>query len=458
MPQPSIRTLLESHPLLHFVRSFLSQNKEAELYFVGGAVRDALLARPTKDFDFVVKEMEPEALRAWLEARGTVDFVGRDFGVFKFLPSGFSPKEHEFVDIALPRTEHTLAGSLGGYREFEVKTDIHLPLEQDLARRDFTMNALAYNCRTRELLDPFGGVEDIAHRRIRAVGTASERFDEDLSRILRAIRFSSELLFEIEAETWQALKDRMGDLHATRTRENAETEFVIPRETLGKELATALHAHSANTLALFKDADALGVLIPEIKDALEKDAAYLSPLLSLCPLNVTVATAVLLRALEPEKAAQTVRSLGLHTLAKESELRVEPEHVSWMITQIQRPETLDALVQAPGSKFEMLFMNGRASYFIPFLSMIGRQDLVDRALARKEQILKTWNVRQHKHIPKLISGDDILALGIQSGPRVRELINLVRDGQLDGTLMRREQALSFLKDEQSRVDNAPASV
>ncbi|MCX7556970.1 multifunctional CCA addition/repair protein [Xanthomonadaceae bacterium JHOS43] len=160
-------------------------------YLVGGAVRDALLGRPCGDRDFVVVGATPEQMTA----RGFRP-VGRDFPVF------LHPQTHE--EHALARCERK-AGR--GYRGFTVLSTPDITLEQDLARRDFTINAIAQDD-DGTLVDPFNGLADLRARRLRHV---SEAFVEDPVRILRAARFMarwSTLGFTIAPET-MALMRRM---------------------------------------------------------------------------------------------------------------------------------------------------------------------------------------------------------------------------------------------------------
>ena len=133
----------------------------AEIFLVGGAVRDIILKRhPIVDYDFVVRGWEINELEKILAGAGKVNLVGKRFGVFKFIPKG--KKISEPLDIALPRTELSLAS--GGYRDFKVKSKADLLIEEDLGRRDFTVNALAYELRSARLVDEFNGLRDLKNK------------------------------------------------------------------------------------------------------------------------------------------------------------------------------------------------------------------------------------------------------------------------------------------------------
>lgn len=228
---------------------------EAEWYLVGGMVRDAGLGRERrKDFDLLVRKAGFRRLESWLSQRGRVSFVGRNFGVLKFRPNGSS----EEIDIAWPRTER--AGMSGAYRDFQVNYDADLPVETDLARRDFTVNAMAWDFAGERLIDPFDGRADLAARRLRAVGKPAARFQEDLSRILRGWRFACELALEIDPETWRAMtaaSARLAELGPAGVP-------LVPAETVARELTRMLAADPGRAARLLDEGGALPVLLPEL--------------------------------------------------------------------------------------------------------------------------------------------------------------------------------------------------
>lgn len=202
-----LKEQLEEIPYLAFIPKLREEIPEAEIYLTGGAVRDALLGKDSsqfKDFDFIVRGVPREKLIEFLENRGKLkDVQARAFGVIKFTPTGFEGELLEPIEIALPRVE---AYHGGGKADVTVKTSHELPLEDDLARRDYTINAMAYNPQTGELIDPFDGQADLQAKIVRAVRDPYERFGlEDPSRILRGLRFACTLDFEIEPQTWQAM-------------------------------------------------------------------------------------------------------------------------------------------------------------------------------------------------------------------------------------------------------------
>jgi tRNA nucleotidyltransferase (CCA-adding enzyme) len=210
-------------------------------YLVGGAVRDALLGLPHGDRDWVVVG----ATQADMEAQG-FRAVGRDFPVF------LHPRTQE--EYALARTERK---SGRGYRGFVVDADPSVTLEEDLERRDFTLNAIAQD-EDGTLVDPCGGARDIEARVLRHVGPA---FAEDPLRVLRAARFMARfapLGFTVAPET-QALMRQMTA--------GGELSTLVP-ERVWQELRRALgHAQPSAFLRTLHEAGALAQVLPEI-DAL----------------------------------------------------------------------------------------------------------------------------------------------------------------------------------------------
>jgi poly(A) polymerase len=206
------------------------------LYLVGGPVRDALLGRPIHDVDLTTPA-PPDSIRK-LAGRVRPDAVydvGAKFGTIGLI---FRNGEEEGrIEITTYRTEQYVDGTRKPMVEFGAS------LEEDLARRDFTMNAIAQDVLSGEVFDPFGGWADIADRLIRAVGDPAARFEEDPLRLLRAVRFAAQLGFRIEQETREAIVAHAAALERIsreRIAEELNKILVSDRAALGIRLATDL--------------------------------------------------------------------------------------------------------------------------------------------------------------------------------------------------------------------------
>ncbi|MGT2948023.1 CCA tRNA nucleotidyltransferase [Streptococcus devriesei] len=162
-----------------------------EAYFVGGSVRDALLGRPIHDVDIASSSYPAETKKIFPR---TVD-IGIEHGTVLVLENG-----HEY-EVTTFRTEDV-------YVDYRRPSQVSFvrSLEEDLKRRDFTINAFALDEQS-NVIDKFNGLEDLNQKRLRAVGNAAERFNEDALRIMRGLRFAANLDFDIEEETFAAMKE-----------------------------------------------------------------------------------------------------------------------------------------------------------------------------------------------------------------------------------------------------------
>jgi len=211
------------------------RSDEPEIYCVGGAVRDQLLGLPVKDHDWVVVGSTPEQM----EARG-FKAVGSDFPVF------LHPKTHE--EYALARTERKVAQ---GYKGFTVYTSPDVTLEQDLLRRDFTINAIAQDANG-NLIDPYGGQADLKAGVLRHVSAA---FAEDPVRILRGARFAARFGFTFAPETLELMRSMV---------RNGEVDALVA-ERVWQELSRGLmEQQPSRFFTTLRECGALQKILPEL--------------------------------------------------------------------------------------------------------------------------------------------------------------------------------------------------
>lgn len=178
--------------------------KKGEIYEVGGVVRDRIISPvlADKDTDYLVTGIPLDDLCTVLKDYGKVDLVGKSFGVIKFTPNKrFSTNEKiPAFDLALPRKEYSTGV---GHRDFKVDFDHNLRVEDDLLRRDFTINAMAYDLAAKRLVDPLDGKKDVKRGLIRMTNPNS--FIDDPLRMLRGIQFAARFEFELEKKTFESL-------------------------------------------------------------------------------------------------------------------------------------------------------------------------------------------------------------------------------------------------------------
>ena len=242
-------------------------------YCVGGAVRDELLGRPVKDRDYVVVGATPEEM-----IRQGYKPVGKDFPVF------LHPRTQE--EYALARTERKTAR---GYHGFEFRTAPDVTLEQDLARRDLTINAIARD-EDGQLIDPFNGAADLMAGVLRHVSAA---FAEDPVRILRVARFAARYGFRIAPETMKLMREMAA---------NGEVDALVA-ERVWQEVARGLiEAKPSRMFEVLRECGALARVMPEV-DALwdDPDAAReaMRVLDAAAGATLSVRFAALARALDP---------------------------------------------------------------------------------------------------------------------------------------------------------------
>jgi tRNA nucleotidyltransferase (CCA-adding enzyme) len=259
-----------------------------ETWAVGGAVRDVLLGLPSGDWDLATRARPEDVRRLFRRTvplgveHGTVGVLAEDgtlFEVTTFRRDVETDGRHAVVAFADA-------------------------LDDDLARRDFTINAIAWHPLRRAFRDPFGGREDLEARVLRCVGVPAQRFAEDWLRVLRALRFAGRFRMRIDDETWSALCG--GVVHLT----------TLSAERIREELVKVLDAdHVPSTaLELYRTSGAVGVLYPEL-DAVAGDeerwASVLATLDALPRGRPFLRLAALLRPLPAREAAQILTRLRL---------------------------------------------------------------------------------------------------------------------------------------------------
>jgi tRNA nucleotidyltransferase (CCA-adding enzyme) len=300
-----------------------------KVYVVGGAVRDELLGLPVQDRDYVVVGATPEDM-----VRQGFRPVGKDFPVF------LHPQTHE--EYALARTERK---SGRGYKGFTVYAAPDVTLEDDLRRRDLTINAMAKG-EDGTLVDPFRGREDLERRLLRHV---SEAFAEDPVRLLRVARFAARFGFRVADETRELMKAMV---------RSGEADFLVP-ERVWQEFAKGLaEREPARMVQVLEDCGLWQRLLPPAPDrpALERAAAAQASVavrfaLLAWPLEEAAAT----KLCERLKAPNEVRELAALAARTRPQLRrlgeAQPAELLELLKQgdaFRRPERFAELLQTAG--------------------------------------------------------------------------------------------------------------
>jgi len=262
-----------------------------ETWAVGGAIRDALIGQGSSDWDLATRARPPEVRRLF---RRTVP-IGVEHGTV-----GVLARDGVMYEVTTFRKDIETDGR---HAVVEFADD----LESDLARRDFTVNAIAWHPIREAFFDPFGGADDLEQRILRTVGVAHDRFREDYLRILRAIRFAGRFDLEVEETTWGAMRELAGFLTS------------LSPERVRDELLKILDTDPTpeRGLDLYRRSGALGVLYPELHQGLDAPggaAAWDLTLAAVGRLPVGrphLRLAALLRGLEAEKSVALLVRLRL---------------------------------------------------------------------------------------------------------------------------------------------------
>jgi poly(A) polymerase len=484
---------LEKDPALSFIELLYKEFPQAEVYLVGGSVRDVALGRPdSKDYDLIVRRVKAKDLEKFLAKRGKVNLVGKSFGVFKFIPQGLKLKHA--IDIALPRTEH--AWGTGGFRDVDTQSSPELPVKEDLARRDFTINAIAWDFHQKTFVDTFDGVEDLEKKEIKAVRSPQERFKEDYSRMLRALRFACQLNFSIEKNTWRALQEKIPHIND----KTPERERIIPYEVIGREFLKAFKNDPVKALDLYDQSGALKELVPELLKmkgcpqppnwhsegdvwvhthlALEKLSSpeFKKEFLDIKP-SIELILAVLLHDIAkpltirtPEKDGTERIRFDEHTnigagLAKKickrlrfsaaEDFKVDPERVEWLVKNHLLLLQGEVNQMRP-STIEKYFFNDKYSgqdlmmlSFVDALATIpesGAPDITNfyQAKTRIAELEKL--VKEKRKLPKpILNGKEIMKkFKLPEGRQIGQLKEALREEQLSERIKDKKAAYKFL--------------
>lgn len=408
-----------------------------EAWIAGGAVRDHLLGRAPHDVDVATAARPEEILAIWPDARR----VGAAFGVV-LVREG----EH-WIEAATFRREGVY---LDGRRPSEVTFGT---LDEDAHRRDFTVNGLYLDPTTGEIRDLVGGRRDLEARCLRAIGDPVARLREDRLRLLRAIRLAAQLDFEIEAETWsaiRALSPLAADVAAERTRDEILRLLSGPGASRG--------------VVLLKESGLLEVLLPEVAamDGVEQPIEYHpegdvlrhtallfdylekpSPELALGALLHDVGKPPTFECgsagirfpahakIGAEIADRICERLRLSTASRERVVELVAEHMRFLDVQRMKPSTLKRFLRQP--KFDEHLALHRADC----LASNGRLDNWEFARRTREELPED-DLRPRP----LADGHDLMAMGWAPGPALGAELKRLEELQLEGRLATREDALA----------------
>ncbi len=375
-----------------------------DLYLVGGAVRDYVLGRENSDYDLTTSAL-PDEVKAMF--RATIN-TGIKHGTVTVIYN------HHHYEITTFRTE----GDYSDSRHPDSVTFVR-SLDEDLKRRDFTINALAVNILTGEIIDRHGGIEDLEKKTIRAIGEPEERFKEDALRMLRACRFSSKLNFDIEEETLLSIKDlhkNIEKVSVERIKDEIDKLLLSPYPTKGLRYMTQTGLWNTIMPAIELSKSTLSSLERAKKMALPLEALY----------------TVLFAYTDEKRRVNILNTLKASNKEKKLVLLLsssfDPD------TSIRDGETLRRRIKKVGKENVELLIKVRKA--------LGKEDPdYDKAILEEKEKNPPLSIKDLK-----INGSDLSAI-VRPGPEMGNILNtLLEDVITNPSLNEREVLLRMAEE------------
>jgi poly(A) polymerase len=406
-------------------------------YWAGGCVRDQHLGRPPWDYD-VATDAKPDEIRGLFGRRRTLA-IGAAFGVITVL----GPPEAGQVEVTTFRRD-------AAYSDGRHPDGITFSSpEEDARRRDFTINGMFYDPLADHTIDFVGGQEDLRAGIVRAIGDARERFAEDKLRMLRAIRFATLFGFELDAATEGAIRQMAAEI------------TVVSAERIAAEIEIMLvHTNRARAVWLLAETGLLAAVVPEVGgrksevrqvSPAARGGFALEPTLALLERlhnpTFALALAVLLHGLQSDAVPQFPTSdlrpptsglaaaIGRHWRLA----RKDSDRAGWLLAHWG---ALGAARQMPWSKLQRLLTSEGVVELLALhdaLAAVGEIDPAEIHYCRERLALPPVELNP----PPLVTGADLIALGIPRGKLYARLLEQLRDAQLDGVVTTKDDSLAL---------------
>lgn len=384
-------------------------------YLVGGGVRDHLMGRKFHDWDIEVFGVDIDRLGEILRKFGTVSAVGKSFGVYKLRPRGWAVELPE-VDVSVPRRDSKVGP---GHKGIAVEGDPNMSLRDATRRRDLTINAILYDIVGEEIIDLWGGRDDLAAGVLRAVDRTT--FLEDPLRALRVIQFAARLDFRVDVELVQIC--RAADLHE------------LPAERIQAEWGKLLMSSRPSVgFRVAREAAILSRVFPEVAAldndlALDRLANWQRDTFDQAGRRWAVMLATWLHGASTEAVTATMDRIWLHRW-RNYPLR---DRLLDVVRHFDHPADTDTALRNLSARAEVGVVL-RARWAITEDDRL--LDFLERATDLGIQIKKP---------EPLIFGRDLKNIGVQPGPMMGQILKAVYQRQLDGDVSDRDGALAAAK-------------
>ena len=412
-----------------------------EALFAGGCVRDRLLEREPKDFDIATSAMPEQVVKLFPGS----NMVGAHFGVV------IAKHRGHHVEIATFRTD-------GCYKDGRRPETVTFSTpEHDAQRRDFTVNGLFEQPDTGEVIDHVGGVADLRAGVLRAIGDPVARFTEDGLRLLRAVRFSTMLGFEIEPVTLAAIRQcapLLEKISPERIRDEFSKILTSPRRRTGVELLVEMGL--------------MDYIVPEFL----KTIGCEQPPEWHPEGDVYTHTCIMLEMLGPDANLELCLAVLLHDIAKPP-CQTFDDRIRFNGHDAMGAEMADAILRrlrysndviaavVPMVARHMQFMNvmqmrtAKLKRFMAEPTFPGEMELHRVDCGSSNGFTDNYEFLRAKAAefaaeplipPPLVTGRDLIQLGLKPGPRFREILDAIQTEQLEGRILDRQPALAYLKE------------
>lgn len=413
-------------------------------YFAGGCVRDKLIGKEPKDYDIATSATPDQVLEIFPKG----DKIGAHFGVILVKQRGFH------FEIATFRTD-------GSYQDGRRPESVTFSTpEEDAERRDFTVNGLFENPVTGEVIDYVNGQEDLNNNTLRAIGDASERFQEDGLRLMRAIRFAIVHQLDVEPSTWEAIQEQahlLEKISVERIQEEFNKIIVHPQRRRGIEMLV--------------ESGLIKFFIPEVLDLIGcEQPPQFHP-----EGDVYVHTCIMLEMLEAGGSLELCLAVLFHDIGKPAtyEFDEEAQRIRFsghdkvgadMCEQILRRmrysnQVIDDVTAMVANHMKFMhvqdmrssklkrFMNRETFQYELELHRVdctSSNGMLDNHTFLKAKLKEFAN---QPLIPEpLIKGEDLIALGVEPSPIIGQLLKLVQTEQLEGRLTDKAAALTWVQE------------
>jgi tRNA nucleotidyltransferase (CCA-adding enzyme) len=436
--------------------------KNAKAIVVGGSVRDHFLELPIKDYDVEVYGLDSlDDLEDILSQYGSVNLVGKSFGVLKFVYEG------EEYDFSFPRTEQKVGE---GHRGFDVTCDGALSYKEASLRRDFTINAMGYDIEEKAFIDPYGAKDDIERKTLRHIN--DETFKEDPLRVYRAVQFCARFSYTLALETFKLCKEMVEQgMLVELPKERVYTEFKklllkSSKPSIGFELMREL-----GMLKYYPELEAI-VAVPQSPKWHPEGDVWIHTLMC-------VDKMVALKTGDEKHDLKMMFAILCHDLGKATHTQITPEKISAIGHEQAGLKPTESFLYRLTDEHDFIksilplvehhlapsiYYRGKAKdstirrlstkVNIEELVTVARADFLGRTteesltgiykagdwLLEKAKALDVYN----EPPTPLLQGRDLVALGIEPSKKYKILLDSVYKEQIAGKLVNKEDAIGYL--------------